>query len=72
MDDITMQKVNELKNSKFRAQLEREINDMFFRIISSVLAENNNLKRQNASLKKVVKKTMNEKDFLNFTKISPF
>ncbi|MBQ3234881.1 MAG: hypothetical protein IJA97_01845 [Clostridia bacterium] len=63
---IIEEKVENLKNSPFYSQLEIEINEMFFKIIRSVTEENRALKRQNDALKRVVKNTMNEKEFKKF------
>lgn len=63
---IIENKVQDIKNTEFYAILEREINDMFERVIRSVITENDKLKRQNNALKRVVKNTMEEKAFVKF------
>ncbi len=52
--EIIDKKVEILKNSEYYDQLEREINLMFYKIISSVMSENFKLKKQNERLKRVV------------------
>ena len=52
--EIIDKKVEILKNSEYYDQLEREINLMFYIIISSVMSENFKLKKQNERLKRVV------------------
>lgn len=62
-DEIIEKKVENLKNSDYYLQLEREINLMFFKIISSVVSENQRLKGQNERLKKAVKITAKERGY---------